>query len=179
MYVHNLQQLEAKKLSQEYDVIIVELGIWEYVRPWACRDNMTWACAKAQWEDIKGDVQLRLLSSLDTLSQMASSNLKIFYRTLGPVGAKDSQNTQAISEFNKHVLQWFAENKPRRMFLHDWAKQIWPRSFGDNRIEGDSKAHWGLARRTDFECSNANTRTGDEPDLMSHSATRKQVTATI
>ena len=62
-------------------------------------------------------------------------------------------NRVAIEAIHKHKIR--ARQDPRvpielNLTIVDWGRQILPRSHGNDRIDGDIKAHYGLQGRTLF-----------------------------
>ena len=125
-----------KSMLKEYDILVVELGIWEIARNWDCR-------RKNQSETS----QERMTKSLERLQMIASPNLAVFWKTFGTDDNKVGNN-EKTRLLNEHVRQWFEKESPGHMHLVDWGKQILPRSLDSDRIKGDMKPHWGIEART-------------------------------
>jgi hypothetical protein len=124
----------ATKFSDEYDVLVVEMGIWEIEREKVCRQH-----------NISNDA--RMLKSLKAMQRISSPNLTVIWKTAGPSSHKGSNRKRVIG-MNDRIRNWFNETAPRHMHLLDFQKQILPRSEGDLRISGDLPPHWGLEART-------------------------------
>ena len=137
-------------VKEDYDLVIVGNGIWEYVNSGACRRK-----------SLSGLGYLPLM--LDTLRDFSSKDIQIVVRS--PGFAQDSWgrsrgNYALMGEFVNYSLQYFhnltmaqKDNvggpKPN-MTLVDFGSVIYKRSFNKDRIEGDHVAHYGYEARTLF-----------------------------
>jgi len=153
---HNIQWLIngenpkniLEELKEDYDLVIIGNGIWEYVNSGACRRK-----------SLSGLGLLPLL--LDTIRDVSSKDLQIVVRS--PGFAQDSWgrsrgNYELMGEFVDYSLQYFhnltmakKDNvggpKPN-ITLVDFGSVIYKRSFNAERIEGDHVAHYGYEART-------------------------------
>lgn len=152
-------------LKKDYDLIVIALGIWEVIRPLPCRqiNNQT----------VHDPVQ-RLRQTLNTLWQQSSSfDTQFVFRTVGFDHNRGHglsyRMINATREFIKNVttIRRQHENCARgreqvesllvpchhqegNMIVVDWGSAISKRSFGQDRINGDIKAHYGLEARLLF-----------------------------
>lgn len=127
-------------LLNNYDILVIDLGIWEIVRNRDCRPKTH-----------NESTLTRINNTLNTLLSVASPNLTIFWKTTGSSSefSNDSGHMQNLNNMNDLVREWFHSLRERQyIHLIDWEKQIHPRSFGSDRIVGDLKPHWGLEART-------------------------------
>jgi hypothetical protein len=124
----------GKKTSQDYDVLIVAMGIWEIVRSRDCRK-----------ESNETDAGKRLQMALKSLSNLASPKLRVIWRTIG-FSQKHASSKDTIKGFNQ-IAKEFIEAQPHMSYV-DWGGEIERRSFGKERIEGDMSPHYGLEART-------------------------------
>ena len=95
-----------RRLSDEYDVVMISLGLWESYRNWDCRrPNIT-----------DGE---RLVHALDSLKRISSTKLSIIWKTPGiSSDAKHTQNVQ-LEVFNERIRTWFQKEQPIYMHLMD------------------------------------------------------------
>lgn len=144
----------------DYDVVIVQHGIWEVERQSDCHRGLN------------NTVEMRLQTSLDSLQKVASPHLTIIWQThghtghstnrtfkettldIGPRGPRPilrykqyQRNYETTRVMHEVAREWFERNQPIHMYLVDWGKQVIPRSWGTDRNEGDMMPHWGLAAR--------------------------------
>uniref|UniRef100_A0A7S3PY00 Uncharacterized protein n=1 Tax=Chaetoceros debilis TaxID=122233 RepID=A0A7S3PY00_9STRA len=146
----------------KYDLIVIGAGIHEVVRPGDC------APMHSKKENITQTEAL-----LQTLKNSTSSKLQVVYRTTGFKAdgidvsdwlwrtnqeARDffrELNEKSESE-SKHKISSTSDDKHddgdisesnSNITLVDWAAVIDKRSFGKDRINGDSKVHYGLEAR--------------------------------
>jgi len=128
------------KLSKEYDLIIIAMGIWEQVRAWDCRSANTTA----------GE---RLQTSLEAMERTNPPGLQLVFRNSGFHKEYESnnimRNANAVADQFFHDLdqKWEMGRYERNMTLVDWGGGMESRSYGENRIEGDLKPHYGLEAR--------------------------------
>ena len=142
------QMLNA--IKEDYDLVIVNMGIWEGVNMGACRRDKN-----------SGLGYLPML--LDTLRDSSSKDLQIVFRTPGFALGRLSQKKSAdchpdianlLWNFTNYSKQFFhnislSQKKARRpnMTIVDYGTVISKRSFGEDRIKGDHIAHYGLEAR--------------------------------
>ena len=128
------------KLSKEYDLIIIAMGIWEQVRAWDCRSANTTA----------GE---RLQTSLEAMERTNPPGLQLVFRNSGFDKRYESNNVirnanaVAVQFFHDLDQKWEMGRYERNMTLVDWGGGMESRSYGENRIEGDLKPHYGLEAR--------------------------------
>jgi len=138
-------------IKEDYDLVIVNNGIWEGINMAACRREVN-----------TGLGYLPML--LDTLRDSSSKDLQIVFRT--PGFALDRLNQNRAKEAASHPdlmnLLWnftnyskdffhnisLSQEKARpNMTLVDYGTIVSKRSFGRDRIMGDHIAHYGLEAR--------------------------------
>jgi hypothetical protein len=124
----------GKKTSQDYDILIVAMGIWELVRRQDCRRNNN-----------ETDTGKRLEMALKSLSDLSSPKLRIVWRTMG-FSDKYAVTKDEIKIYNKFAKD-FIETQPY-MSCVDWGGEIERRSFGNSRIRGGMTVHYGPEART-------------------------------
>ncbi len=128
------------KLSKDYDLIIIGMGIWEQTRSWVCRSANTTA----------GE---RLQTSLEAMERTNPPGLQLVFRHCGFDSELESdnviRNANAVAGQFFHDLnqKWELGRYERNMTLVDWGGVMENRSYGNNRIFGDSTAHYGLEAR--------------------------------
>jgi len=128
------------KLSKDYDLIIIGMGIWEQTRSWDCRSANTTA----------GE---RLQTSLEAMARTNPPGLQLVFRNCGFDSELESdnviRNANAVAGQFFHDLdqKWELGRYERNMTLVDWGVGMENRSYGNNRIVGDSTAHYGLEAR--------------------------------
>eukprot|EP00979_Chaetoceros_neogracilis_P005283 scaffold951_cov277-Chaetoceros_neogracile.AAC.6 len=136
-------------VKEDYDLVIVGNGIWEYVNSDVCGRKSK-----------SGLGSLPLM--LDTLRDFSSKDIRIVVRSPGfaQVSRRSRRNYLLMGEFVNYSLQYFhnltmaqKDNvggpKPN-MTLVDFGSVIYKRSFHKDRIEGDHIAHYGYEARTLF-----------------------------
>jgi len=128
--------LPATKLSDTYDVIIVQHGIWEIMQRWNCQKLGGSSMTK----------EMDMLESLSSAQRMASVTLKFIWVTIGPSEIHDDYNNTLA--YNTVIRDWFKEQEPKHMYLLDFERMVLPRSLGSARIKGDLPPHWGVEART-------------------------------
>ena len=124
----------GKKTSQDYDVLIIAMGIWEIIRT---RD-----CAKGSNETDGGK---RLQLALKSLRDLASPKFRIIWRTMG--FSEKHSNTKGTINIYNHIAKEFIEAQPYMSYV-DWGGEIEQRLFGSSKIKGDLSPHYGLQART-------------------------------
>lgn len=138
-------------IKEDYDLIIIGLGIWEIIHPEKCDENGKFVPHKD-----------RLHNLLDNGKQLSSPTLQVLYRSCA-YDARDEYLTDRVKDFSKVVYDFFDEydthshynnkeekEKGANFTLVDWATPVAKRSFGDDRIRGDLPPHYGLQARTLF-----------------------------
>jgi hypothetical protein len=145
-HVEELAKAEASgesNLLENIDLVVVGMGIWESMRARDCRESNT----NRTEDDLIRD-------TVHAVAKLQSSQTAIVWRTSGfhqgdPRSIKVLKQNQMvmdlIDEFNHHYQ---AEMKMLSNLSYvDWGGAIEPRSFGNERITGDLKPHYGLEPR--------------------------------
>jgi hypothetical protein len=126
------------------DIIIISLGIWEAVKPWDCKERN---------ENPRSMLQ-RQNDVISLLEELQSPRRSIVWRTSGFMasGAKKNfvieMNTKAMDQIEEFASGMSRSPKSAGNLTYvDWGGAIHPRSFGEERIEGDMQPHYGLEAR--------------------------------
>jgi len=141
---------------EDYDLVIINIGIWEDLKKGDCRRNLT--------------SNLGLLPEvLERIRDESSKDLQVVLRTSGFAlqqknGQKEKVRPDLIWNFTNYSKQYFDnismtqdQNKKNKtsngddhapnMTLVDYSTVISKRSFGEQRINGDHVAHYGYEAR--------------------------------
>ena len=149
-----LQKQHNKRITPDYNLVVISLGIWEAVRPGDCR---TFASKSPSNYTRTTTLEEITDATLDLLEQLCTQQpeLTVLWRTSG--FHKDGMGNQMIQDWNQRVMDridQFAERRrqegkqQRSNWLYvNFGDAIAPRSFGPERIDGDLKPHYGLAAR--------------------------------
>jgi hypothetical protein len=136
-------------IKENYDLVIVNNGIWEGINMGACRRDVN-----------TGLGYLPML--LDTLKDSSSKDLQIVFRTPGfALNRLNRANKEShpdlvnllwnFTNYSKdffHNISLSQGGAPRpNMTLVDYGTIVSKRSFGRDRIKGDHIAHYGLEAR--------------------------------
>jgi hypothetical protein len=136
--------LGKSNITADVDIIIISLGIWEAVRPWDCKERS---------ENPRSMLQ-RQNDTISLLEKLQSPQRTIVWRTSGydASGAKEG----FLTEMNAKAMDQMEEiasgvsrspNATSYLTYVDWGGAIRPRSFGNARITGDMKPHYGVEAR--------------------------------
>jgi hypothetical protein len=139
------QLLNAMKA--DYDLIIINNGIWEPLNKESCRRNATSGLGS-------------LPALLDKIRNESSKDLQIVYRTTG-FADHDGRGNDAWNlslDFVNYAKQYFykirmgqgidsLEGPKPNITLVDFGSVIFKRSFREKRIRGDHIAHYGVEAR--------------------------------
>ncbi|GAX09852.1 hypothetical protein FisN_11Lh170 [Fistulifera solaris] len=131
------QSADTLNITQDMDLIVVALGIWEVMRPWDCKapnrtlDNIT-------------------IAAIHNVHEFERSTKKrVIWRTSG-YPDHGSTLTDAVTKLNEMVMdvidQTTGVDNSQFSYL-DWGGAVEPRSKPGERIVGDLKAHYGLEPR--------------------------------
>ena len=132
--------------KEDYDLIIVAAGIWEITNKKECD------------EDAPGmTTQERMQTLLDNLEKNNPDGLQVVLRT----SAWDTRffgidndllNSNALSHQYFHDLDQKSAlgRYQKNLTLVDWGGVMYPRSYKDVRIEGNSPTHYGIEGRLLF-----------------------------
>lgn len=167
--IQNSIQGRTSTLHQ-YDTIIFGMGIWEGVRARDCSKNLNATYDLSQRVDL-------LLRSLAEMSAVSKKNIQIVLRT--PGFQQDHSGDAAMWHLNEkfknfahrrripgqNLLEkddrdvvgrdlnetvYSKTNQNAKITVVDFGTVIWKRSFGNDRIIGDMKPHYGLQARLLF-----------------------------
>ena len=133
-------------MKADYDLIIINNGIWENINQGACRRNATSGLG-------------RLPALLDKIRDESSKDLQIVFRTPGfaDESGKGKGAMNLSLDFINYAKEYFykirmgqgidyLEPKPN-ITLVDFGSVIFKRSFREKRIQGDHVAHYGVEAR--------------------------------
>ena len=136
-------------LRQHYSVLVVANGIWEVVRPNDCKKKI-----EVPVDGTNTTVSQVIPSSqvlkdlLNALSELSGPSFFVVFKLFGPsLDQRNKENNTIYKDLTSAARDWFTENSPPYMDIVDFDKAIKGRTFGENRISGDLKAHWGLEAR--------------------------------
>ncbi|KAG7365390.1 hypothetical protein IV203_038593 [Nitzschia inconspicua] len=116
-----------------YSIVIFSLGIWEVVKEDACPNSGL-------------DSLSHSLSLLQDFSERTQTT--IIWKTHGGSSKEDKKQRNLTRSIQRRARKWFETHQPRNMILVDFGTQVAPRTYGDNRISGDSYNHFGADART-------------------------------
>jgi hypothetical protein len=128
-------------IVQQYSILIFSLGIWESVKVDACPDSGIPALVQA-------------LEFLKEFTQ-EQNDILVVWKTHGGGELETHEERQFTSDIHRHTQRWFQEydqqqkQQQRRnmMVLVDFGSAVRPRTYGDDRIGGDSHNHFGVDAR--------------------------------
>ena len=132
-------------LVQDYDLIVISMGIWEAILNEECT---------AINQTAIGSSLPRLNMTLQALKELSSPDLQIAFRTNGYDRRREGD--AACMEMNEFSREFFQNLDLQRqdhvpnMTLVDWGLEIRNRSWGEDRIAGDIDPHYGLEARLLF-----------------------------
>ena len=133
--------------QQDYDLIIVASGIWEMVKARVCNGA----------SPPSTNPQGRLLALLDNLERNNPDGIQMVFRTSGwdkryfeKDGTIRDANALTLAYFHDLDQQWELGRYEKNLTLVDWGGVIEKRSYNEDRIEGDLKAHYGIEARLLF-----------------------------
>lgn len=124
-------------MLKEYDVLFVDLGIWEVHSTRDCRRERNETESTCD----------RVEEALNALKTVSSPNLNIFWKTTGGSGSDNDYHRENLKRMNNCVRRWFNMHQPNFLHLVDYELQIRPRTYGRDRIVGDMHPHWGAEAR--------------------------------
>jgi hypothetical protein len=134
----------ARPQIQQYTVIIISVGIWEVMKPEECPNSGIPA----------------LQRTLDFLHEYAvknKNNVHIIWKTHGGNEEETPEQQQYTQQIHQATRDWFVAARIRLddndnvinspLELVDFGTQVLPRTYGENRIFGDSTSHFGHEAR--------------------------------
>jgi hypothetical protein len=134
--------------SKDYDLVILAMGIWEIAQPDEC---------KRKRPDKTSPERLQLM--LEAVERNTPDGLQMVFRNSAfdtrYTGADDMiRDSNAVSRQFFHDLDQKSDLElgryEKNMTLVDWGGVMQSRSYGEDRIEGDHAAHYGLEARLLF-----------------------------
>ena len=168
---HHSKHGSGGRILPHYDVVLLNLGIWHHSQPQQCAKPISSHKTNATTRTRNITTLVQQVHALTQQVQaVQSSTLHVIWQTSGYSSLTPSADDQpAVQEFNRAVRhqimehyqqaqqqQQAAQEQQAQQHLHhhhtisyvpDFARVMEPRSFGEDRIEGDSPAHYGLAGR--------------------------------
>eukprot|EP00538_Stauroneis_constricta_P004795 CAMPEP_0119557694 /NCGR_PEP_ID=MMETSP1352-20130426/9279_1 /TAXON_ID=265584 /ORGANISM="Stauroneis constricta, Strain CCMP1120" /LENGTH=445 /DNA_ID=CAMNT_0007604833 /DNA_START=51 /DNA_END=1385 /DNA_ORIENTATION=+ len=139
----NLDFMNQREISKNYTLVVFGLGLWDAVKPYDCRKSAN-----------DNNPTSRLRQAFEWATSFAGPDSTMLWRTIGY--QKDGIGTELIQHLNGQTMEVLKGSQMRRArrsavplnaSIVDWATAIYPRSFGDQRIDGDIHAHYGLEAR--------------------------------
>ena len=138
-------------IYEDYDLVIISLGIWDSVKRAQCQSS---------WKDANWTSPLTpLRGMLNDMERNNPNDLQVVIRTAGFDANQQSANDNLSFEFND-ILRDFAHNmtmtargndekRHNNFTLVDWGSVISKRSFGEDKILSRDRngAHYGLDGR--------------------------------
>jgi hypothetical protein len=134
-------------ITADVDVIVISLGIWEATRPYDCKERN---------ENPRSMLQ-RQNDTIALLAKLQSPWRRIVWRTSGFKASKIADAKEGfVAEMNGKAMDQIEEiasgvsrspSSASNLMYVDWGGAIHPRSFGNERIVGDMKPHYGLEAR--------------------------------
>jgi len=91
----------------------------------------------------------KMVEVLDRLHRISGPSLFVIWKTNGPSTGEYGDGAVRTKSFIKTARQWFEKQQPTYMDILDFGGEVLygGRSL-DNRIKGDTHAHYGLEART-------------------------------
>jgi hypothetical protein len=132
------------KITENVDVLVISLGIWEVMQQWLCL------------HPIHGRDTIAVLNeTITAVEQLLDKNtgVTVLWRTSGFDGR--AKKVEEIKEQNRYIMDridTYSESKyqhglaSRFLYVH-WGGAIEPRSFNETRIAGDIHPHYGFQAR--------------------------------
>jgi hypothetical protein len=141
-----------KKITTDYSLLIVSLGVWETAKKDHCASNHDDRNKTAT--SFPNSTYQSLSNALDAMCQLQGPSLTVVWRTSG-FQDKDDVGNMYLKDFNErsigHIDSFNKANIGSSNITYvDWGEEIWPRSNGEDRIKGDIDAHYGLEARLLF-----------------------------
>ena len=165
-YVYHEMNSYNSRTFNEYDIVVIALGLWDVQRPRYCSDS------KYNPKSTPLDLVSQMIHSLHTWTSIESSTTKdsgssseealnhrfhsptIIVRTAGFDGRDIEMETSLIKKLNNRIVELIDYYNNvlgnKHLMYVDWGTAIEPRSFKESRIEGDMHPHYGLLARTLF-----------------------------
>jgi hypothetical protein len=123
------------KNTENFDTIIIAMGNWD------------------QKEPTRNESLSNVAAAIDVLAKLQSVNKTIIWRTSGfhkdlPKEFMFELNKRVLDQINSISTRLQQENNTvSNLTCINWAGAVLPRSFGSDRIHGDTGDHYGLEAR--------------------------------
>jgi hypothetical protein len=137
-------------ITADIDItIIISLGIWEVMKAWACNETTS-----NNVNHPSRSVEARQNDTIALLEKLQSTRRSVVWRTSGYIAS--GNNEDLIFDMNEKAMDQIEEiitsssgatTKTNNLTFVDWGGAIRPRSFGNERISGDMRAHYGVEAR--------------------------------
>ena len=148
---HSLLNPGLQAMYEDYDLVIISLGIWDSVKAEECQSS---------WKDANWTSPLTpLRGMLNAMERNNPNDLQVVIRTAGFDAKQQSANNSLSFEFND-ILRDFAHNmtmtaqgnnekRHNNFTVVDWGSVISKRSFGEDKIVSRDwhGSHYGLDAR--------------------------------
>ena len=129
--------------TRDYSLLVVGVGVWEIVRIADCSEG-------GDSSSYPNATYAKLQKTVEALCKLQGPNLKIVWRTSG-FDSNHVSGNEVLKEINKRAMDQidvFNSMHPESNITYiDWGAEIWPRSNGKDRINGDLRSHYGLEAR--------------------------------
>jgi len=141
------REVREPYLTASVDVIVIAVGIWEIVRAYDCSvPNRT-----------QGEEEDGILASLD---EIQSKGVRVVWRTSGytagnefglPANQTREMNERMMDKIDNQVAKYRSQEHVQSNLTYvNFGGAVEARSFGDHRISGDIRPHYGLEARLAF-----------------------------
>ena len=148
---HSLLNPGLQAMYEDYDLVIISLGIWDSLKAETCQSS---------WKDANWTSPLTpLRGMLNAMERNNPNDLQVVIRTAGFDAKQQSANNSLSFEFND-ILRDFAHNmtmtaqgnnekRHNNFTVVDWGSVISKRSFGEDKIVSRDwhGSHYGLDAR--------------------------------
>lgn len=131
-------------ITKDVDVIIVSIGIWDVIKPYACREglkNRTLAQMTSDVIELTNEFQI-------------TSGISVIWRTSGYseqqkdiIGKTSALNEAVMDKIDQARANNTLHGLPNRFNYVNWGGAVLSRSRPGERIQGDMKPHYGLEPR--------------------------------
>mmetsp|Transcript_16641 Transcript_16641/g.18337 ORF Transcript_16641/g.18337 Transcript_16641/m.18337 type:complete len:397 (+) Transcript_16641:42-1232(+) len=127
----------GEAVQRDYSVLILTMGIWEIV------DGLS------SLHVPNSNATHKMVEVLDRLHRISGPSLFVIWKTNGPSTGEYGDGAVRTHSYITTARQWFEKQQPTYMDILDFGGEVLygGRSL-DNRIKGDTHAHYGLEART-------------------------------
>jgi hypothetical protein len=132
--------------KQDYDLIIVAAGIWEITQKNKCDKDEPGTTTQERMQTLLDNLEKNNPDGLQVVLRTSAWNKRLF-------GMDDALlNSNALSHQYFHDLDQKSAlgRYQKNLTLVDWGGVMYPRSYKDVRIEGNSPTHYGIEGRLLF-----------------------------